>query len=159
MRGSCCDPGFSPRTLARHVALSVGGSSITTSVAQPANKHAAAIINIRYRIGLSSFELVADRLRARVFRWCPYSSSRFTAHDRYVGSSVHAAAGRPSRRRGVSVSLRRLIGGLRRRGIGSVPPPPTQGQEKRSRVCEAVGLGLHPRDHGLLVGLLGTQQR
>src|SRR5260370_3971861 len=157
MQGSCCDHGFRPRTLARHVALSVGGSSITTSVPQPANKQAAAIINIRYRNGLASFQLVADRLPARVFRWCPYSSSRFTAHDRYVGSSVHAAAGRPSRRRGVSVSLRRLIGGLRRRGIGSVPPPPPPGQEKRSRICETGGLGLHPRDHRLLVGLLGAQ--
>src|ERR1700687_6174707 len=65
----------------------------------------------------------------------------------------------PFRHPRVSVSLRRLIGGLRRRGIRSVPPPPTQGQEKRAGVGEAVGLGLHPRDHGLLIGLLGTQQR
>src|SRR4029077_18691291 len=58
----------------------------------------------------------------------------------------------------VSVALRGLIGGLSGRGIRSVPPAPTQGQEERSRVGEAAGLVLHSRDHCVLIGLLGTQQ-
>ena len=116
MQASCCDQGFRPRALARHVAVSpVRGFCIITSVAQPANKHAAATSNGRYRKGIASFKLVADRLPARVVRWCPHSSaltcvSVAPTADRWVewprhpvgSTSPHPGPGRalPCRRSG-----------------------------------------------------------
>jgi hypothetical protein len=54
MQASCCDHGFRPRRLARHVTVSpVRGFCIATSVAQPVNTP-AAMISVRYRKGLAS---------------------------------------------------------------------------------------------------------
>jgi hypothetical protein len=58
MQASCCDHGLRPRILARHVVMSpVRGFCISTSVAQPANKHATAISNVRYRSVIASLQL------------------------------------------------------------------------------------------------------
>jgi hypothetical protein len=94
IQASCCDHGFRPSRLVRHVAVSpVRGFCIATSVAQPVNTHAVTI-SIRYCNGLASPpNRLLMRLTAHGFRPPPWS--RLAVHDCCAASLVRASAGRP----------------------------------------------------------------
>jgi hypothetical protein len=120
MQASCCDHGFRPRRLARHVTVSpVRGFCTATSVAQPVSRH-AAMISIGYRKGVASSKLGAHMAH--------------TAHDPPL--SRRRALPRPSLstppRSPVRPPANRRVAPLRGPS-GSTSPHPAPGRALRCR--------------------------